>query len=147
MNLICKANKAIILKQLMKKGGDLDQPSWYSQLLFLFKNKKEVYDTALRVGAPYLLEHISEEYPINQHNKLLISFSKMLADDWKKYIHISPEIVLLIVAHYCKNMSKSELKLLKQKVPKKLLEQIKEFELDWFNTTNNFASVIYTSFL
>lgn len=134
---ICKNNKTYLVKQYLKKNDDLEG---IKDLLFLFTNKEELYES---ISIPKLLDTLSEEYPINQNNKFLIEFGLHVSKKWKKYITISPEIVLLSVAHNLKNLSKEDLDLLVKKIPAHLVEQIKEYEVDWFNTTNSLANKIY----
>lgn len=134
---ICKNNKAYLVKQYLKKNDELEG---LENLLFLFTNKEEMYQI---ISIPKLLDMLSEEYPINQNNKFLIEFGLHISKKWKKYITISPEIVLLSVAHNLKKLSEEDLDLLVKKIPLHLVEQIKEYEIDWFNTTNSLANKIY----
>jgi hypothetical protein len=134
---ICKNNKTYLVKQYLKKNDDL---KGIDDLLFLFKDEEELYES---ISIPKLLDMLSEDYPINQTDVFLNRFGLHVSKKWKKYISISPEIVLLSVAHNLKNLSEQDLSSLVTKIPARLVEQIKEYEVDWFNTTNDLANKIY----
>lgn len=134
---ICKNNKKYLVKQYLKKNDGLEG---IDSLLFIFKDEEELYES---ISISKLLDMLSEEYPINQTDVFLNKFGLHVSKKWKKYIQISPEIVLVSVAHNLKNLSEEDLDFLVKKIPTHLIEQIKEYEVDWFNTTNSLADKIY----
>jgi hypothetical protein len=140
INKVCKENNRYILKQHIKKVDIFEDPESYINFKILFDSDEEMYNI---IGKSKLLDILAEEYPINQNYKFIEQFGEHVFKNWREYIKVSPEITILYVAHLSKSLSESDLKYIVKYVPKKLKDQILEFEKDWFNTTNKTGDTIY----
>jgi hypothetical protein len=123
----CKNDRKRFVKKYFNDPDDV------KNILFLFKDKKELYDNIGRE----LLGYLDEEYPINQQSEVLKDFGLHVAKNWRKYISINPMIVLLWYVHTIKTKpSYSELEKIFSKIPSYIIKDILSHDKDWFNTNN-----------